>query len=134
MQPQPDRDLVVATPERVSFDYQVAGLGTRTIAQVLDLLSVLHREDFVPLAHKPLAFVDTKIALLAPVDAAIVPANAAAPFGCGDINSQLAALRALDMSAGADARSTASPGAAAGAITAGGAATTTSPSIGTTRS
>jgi len=35
---------------------------------------------------------------------AIVPANAAAPFGCGDINSQLAALRALDMSAGADAR------------------------------
>lgn len=40
MQPQPDRDLVVATPERVSFDYQVAGLGTRTIAQVLDLLIV----------------------------------------------------------------------------------------------
>jgi hypothetical protein len=35
---------------------------------------------------------------------AIVPANAAAPFGCGDINAQLAALRALDMSAGADAR------------------------------
>jgi hypothetical protein len=34
----------------------------------------------------------------------IVPANAAAPFGCGDINSQLAALRALDMSAGADTR------------------------------
>jgi uncharacterized RDD family membrane protein YckC len=29
---------VVATPERVSFDYQVAGLGTRAIAQVLDLL------------------------------------------------------------------------------------------------
>jgi uncharacterized RDD family membrane protein YckC len=40
MQPEPDRDLVVATPERVSFDYQVAGLGTRTIAQVLDLLIV----------------------------------------------------------------------------------------------
>ncbi len=38
MQPEPDRDLVVATPERVSFDYQVAGLGTRAIAQVLDLL------------------------------------------------------------------------------------------------
>jgi hypothetical protein len=35
---------------------------------------------------------------------AIVPANAAAPFGCGDINAQLAALRALDMSAGADGR------------------------------
>src|SRR3981081_139132 len=40
MQPQPDSDLVVATPERVSFDYQVAGLGTRAIAQVLDLLIV----------------------------------------------------------------------------------------------
>jgi uncharacterized RDD family membrane protein YckC len=40
MQPQPDGDLVVATPERVSFDYQVAGLGTRAIAQVLDLLIV----------------------------------------------------------------------------------------------
>ena len=38
--PLPDTDLVVATPERVSFDYQVAGLGTRGIAQVLDLLIV----------------------------------------------------------------------------------------------
>jgi hypothetical protein len=34
----------------------------------------------------------------------IVPANAAPPFGCGDINAKVAALRALDMSAGADAR------------------------------
>src|ERR1700682_156000 len=41
MQPQPDSELVVATPERVSFDYQVAGLGTRAIAQLLDLLIVL---------------------------------------------------------------------------------------------
>jgi uncharacterized RDD family membrane protein YckC len=40
MQPQPDSDLVVPTPERVSFDYQVAGLGTRAVAQVLDLLIV----------------------------------------------------------------------------------------------
>lgn len=38
--PVPDTDLVVATPERVSFDYQVAGLGTRGIAQVLDMLLV----------------------------------------------------------------------------------------------
>lgn len=38
--PLPDSDLVVATPERVSFDYQVAGLGTRGIAQLLDLLIV----------------------------------------------------------------------------------------------
>jgi uncharacterized RDD family membrane protein YckC len=36
--PLPDTDLVIATPERVSFDYQVAGLGTRAIAQVVDLL------------------------------------------------------------------------------------------------
>src|SRR5450759_4955955 len=41
MEPLPDSELVVATPERVSFDYQVAGLGTRAIAQVLDLLIVL---------------------------------------------------------------------------------------------
>ena len=33
-----DGDLIVATPERVSFDYQVAGLATRGIAQLLDLL------------------------------------------------------------------------------------------------
>jgi uncharacterized RDD family membrane protein YckC len=34
----PDSELVVATPERVSFDYKVAGLATRGIAQLLDLL------------------------------------------------------------------------------------------------
>ncbi len=34
----PDTDLVVATPERVSFDYRVAGMATRGIAQLLDLL------------------------------------------------------------------------------------------------
>jgi uncharacterized RDD family membrane protein YckC len=37
-EPLPESDLVVATPERVSFDYQIAGLGTRAIAQILDLL------------------------------------------------------------------------------------------------
>jgi uncharacterized RDD family membrane protein YckC len=36
----PDTDLVVATPERVSFEYRVAGLGTRAIAQLIDLLIV----------------------------------------------------------------------------------------------
>jgi uncharacterized RDD family membrane protein YckC len=36
----PDSELVIATPERVSFDYQVAGLGTRAVAQILDLLIV----------------------------------------------------------------------------------------------
>ena len=39
-QPLPDAELVVSTPERVSFDYQVAGLGTRAIAQLLDLLVI----------------------------------------------------------------------------------------------
>ena len=37
----PDSDLVVTTPERVSFQYQVAGIGTRAIAQILDLLILL---------------------------------------------------------------------------------------------
>ena len=36
--PLPDSELVVSTPERVSFEYQVAGLGTRAIAQIVDLL------------------------------------------------------------------------------------------------
>ncbi|HSS92697.1 MAG TPA: RDD family protein [Candidatus Dormibacteraeota bacterium] len=40
-QPLPDTDLIVSTPERVSFDYQVAGLGTRGIAQILDLLLIV---------------------------------------------------------------------------------------------
>ena len=34
----------------------------------------------------------------------VVTANAAAPFTCGDINSQLAAIRALDVSGGVDGR------------------------------
>ncbi|HEX2281835.1 MAG TPA: hypothetical protein VHG52_08735 [Thermomicrobiales bacterium] len=34
----------------------------------------------------------------------IVTANAAPPFNCGDINAQLAAIRALDVSAGVDGR------------------------------
>jgi len=37
-QPASDSELVVATPERVSFDYKVAGLATRGIAQLIDLL------------------------------------------------------------------------------------------------
>jgi hypothetical protein len=35
---------------------------------------------------------------------AIIDATAAVPFSCGDINAQVAAIRALDMSAGADSR------------------------------
>lgn len=37
-QPVSDSDLVVTTPERVSFQFQLAGVGTRAIAQILDLL------------------------------------------------------------------------------------------------
>ena len=39
--------------------------------QVLDLLQVVRREDFVPMAHKALAFVDMMIPLLAPTDEAM---------------------------------------------------------------
>ncbi len=38
---------------------------------ILDLLSVVRREDFAPLAHKALAFVDMKIPLLAPAEDAL---------------------------------------------------------------
>jgi len=39
--------------------------------EVLDLLSVVRREDFAPQAYKALAFVDMMIPLLAPADAAM---------------------------------------------------------------
>jgi protein-L-isoaspartate(D-aspartate) O-methyltransferase len=38
---------------------------------VLDLLSVVRREDFVPIAHKALAFVDMQIPLTQPTEAAL---------------------------------------------------------------
>src|SRR6267143_1994261 len=56
-EPLPDNDLVVATPERVSFDYQIAGLGTRAIAQILDLLiqagvrNIVRIVDFLPYGY-----------------------------------------------------------------------------------
>ncbi len=37
MQPADSDDLVVSTPERVSFQYPVAGLGSRFLAQVIDM-------------------------------------------------------------------------------------------------
>jgi protein-L-isoaspartate(D-aspartate) O-methyltransferase len=40
-------------------------------SQVLDLLSVVRREDFAPLPQKALAFVDMRIPLLAPAEEAI---------------------------------------------------------------
>jgi protein-L-isoaspartate(D-aspartate) O-methyltransferase len=39
--------------------------------QILDLLTLIRREDFVPLAHKALAFVDMQIPLLEPTDLAM---------------------------------------------------------------
>jgi len=73
-QPLPDSDLVVATPERVSFDYQVAGLGTRAIAQVLDLLivgGILTAVYFVALAAE-LASADTIATLIAVIGSFVV--------------------------------------------------------------
>ncbi|MDQ6921925.1 MAG: RDD family protein [Candidatus Dormibacteraeota bacterium] len=40
-QPSPPEDLVVATPERVSFSYETANLGSRFVAQVVDLAALL---------------------------------------------------------------------------------------------
>ena len=37
----PSRDLVVATPELVAFQYQLAGLGTRFLAQAIDVCLLL---------------------------------------------------------------------------------------------
>jgi protein-L-isoaspartate(D-aspartate) O-methyltransferase len=39
--------------------------------EILELLSLVRREDFVPLAHKALAFADMQIPLLHPTDAAM---------------------------------------------------------------
>lgn len=39
--PTAEDDLVITTPELVAFDYQVAGLATRGLAQLIDFLIVL---------------------------------------------------------------------------------------------
>lgn len=73
-QPLPDGDLVVATPERVSFDYQVAGLGTRAVAQLVDLLivaGVLVAVYFVAIAAE-LASSDTLATLIAVIGSFVV--------------------------------------------------------------
>ena len=66
---KPDSDLVVATPERVSFDYQVAGLGTRALAQVLDMLivsGILVAVYFVAVAVSLAAVVPGQLIAIAP--------------------------------------------------------------------
>ena len=73
-QPLPDSDLVVATPERVSFDYQVAGLGTRAVAQLVDLLivgGILTAVYFVALAAE-VASADTVAALIVVIGSFVV--------------------------------------------------------------
>ncbi|MGA7911845.1 MAG: RDD family protein [Candidatus Dormiibacterota bacterium] len=73
-QPLPDSDLVVATPERVSFDYQVAGLGTRAVAQLVDLLivaGILAAVYFVALAAE-LASWDTLATLIVVIGSFVV--------------------------------------------------------------
>ena len=39
--PRPDEDMVVATPELVAFSYEIAGIGSRFVAALLDLLVAL---------------------------------------------------------------------------------------------
>lgn len=73
-QPLPDSDLVVATPERVSFDYQVAGLGTRAVAQLIDLLivaAILAAVYFVAIAAE-LASSDTLATLIVVIGSFVV--------------------------------------------------------------
>jgi uncharacterized RDD family membrane protein YckC len=51
MQPDQRPDgLVVATPERVAFEYEVAGLGSRFLAQAIDVLLLLLLFFFLSLA------------------------------------------------------------------------------------
>jgi uncharacterized RDD family membrane protein YckC len=38
VQPDASDDLIVSTPERVAFQYQVAGIGSRFLAQFIDIL------------------------------------------------------------------------------------------------
>jgi uncharacterized RDD family membrane protein YckC len=40
VQPDASDDLVVSTPERVAFQYQVAGIGSRFLAQFIDILII----------------------------------------------------------------------------------------------
>lgn len=38
--PDASDDLVVSTPERVAFQYEVAGIGSRFLAQILDVIAI----------------------------------------------------------------------------------------------
>src|SRR5437868_15484826 len=38
--PDASEDLVVSTPERVAFQYETAGIGSRILAQILDVVAI----------------------------------------------------------------------------------------------
>ena len=38
--PDPSDDLIISTPERVAFQYEIAGIGSRFLAQILDSLVI----------------------------------------------------------------------------------------------
>ena len=38
--PDASDDLVISTPERVAFQYEIAGIGSRFLAQILDSLVI----------------------------------------------------------------------------------------------
>ena len=40
--PDASDDLVVSTPERVAFQYEIAGIGSRFLAQFIDVLVITH--------------------------------------------------------------------------------------------
>src|SRR5262249_16935702 len=77
------------------------------------ILGVSYQQGNPPVTHTPTALdfglIDSWLLRAYPVaqvvsSQAIVTANVPAPFDCGQINSQVAAIRALDMAGGADAR------------------------------
>jgi len=39
--PDASDDLIISTPERVSFQYEIAGIGSRFLAQIIDSLIIL---------------------------------------------------------------------------------------------
>jgi uncharacterized RDD family membrane protein YckC len=38
--PDASDDLIISTPERVAFQYEIAGIGSRFLAQILDSLII----------------------------------------------------------------------------------------------
>ena len=39
--PDASDDLIISTPERVAFQYEIAGIGSRFLAQIIDSLIIL---------------------------------------------------------------------------------------------